>query len=127
MAMKCCTKLETANERCPIVFQGHPSNLTGQNITDFNPNWAFLDGRSFQIPQICLVDNYFIENKTMHRHNTRQMTNLHVTHPKSNPGKKSIKYYGAQEWNNIPLAIRKSSNPKSFNNQVKDLILQTYT
>ena len=27
MAMKCCTKLETAKERCPIVSQGHPSNF----------------------------------------------------------------------------------------------------
>ena len=27
MAMKCCTKLETAKERCPIFFQGHPSNF----------------------------------------------------------------------------------------------------
>ena len=27
MAMKCCTNLEKAMERCPIVFQGHPSNL----------------------------------------------------------------------------------------------------
>ena len=27
MAMKWCTKLETATERCPIVFQGHPSNF----------------------------------------------------------------------------------------------------
>ena len=27
MAMKCCTKLETAQERCPIVFQGHSSNF----------------------------------------------------------------------------------------------------
>ena len=27
MAMKCCTKLETAKEMCPIVFQGHPSNF----------------------------------------------------------------------------------------------------
>ena len=27
MAMKCCTKLETAKARCPIVFQGHPSNF----------------------------------------------------------------------------------------------------
>ena len=27
MAMKCCTKLQTAKERCPIVFQGHPSNF----------------------------------------------------------------------------------------------------
>ena len=27
MAMKCCTKLETAKKRCPIVFQGHPLNF----------------------------------------------------------------------------------------------------
>ena len=27
MAMKCCTKLETAKKRCPIVFQGYPSNF----------------------------------------------------------------------------------------------------
>ena len=27
MAVKCCTKLETAKEGCPIVFQGHPSNF----------------------------------------------------------------------------------------------------
>ena len=27
MAMKCCTKLETAKERCPFVFQGDPSNF----------------------------------------------------------------------------------------------------
>ena len=27
MATKCCTKLETAKERCPVVFQGHPSNF----------------------------------------------------------------------------------------------------
>ena len=27
MAMRCCTKLQTAKERCPIVFQGHPSNF----------------------------------------------------------------------------------------------------
>ena len=27
MAMKCCTKLETAKERCSIVFQGHQSNF----------------------------------------------------------------------------------------------------
>ena len=27
MAMKCCTKLETAKERCPIVFEGHLSNF----------------------------------------------------------------------------------------------------
>ena len=27
MAMECCTKLETAKERGPFLFQGHPSNF----------------------------------------------------------------------------------------------------
>ena len=27
MVMKCCIKLEIAKERCPIVFQSHPSNF----------------------------------------------------------------------------------------------------
>ena len=35
MAMKCCTKLETAKERCPIVFQGHPSNF---KVTRYKPS-----------------------------------------------------------------------------------------
>ena len=50
MAMKCCTKLETAKVRCPIVFQGHPSNFKvtrDKKNTDFDPNWAFRTiGRS---------------------------------------------------------------------------------
>ena len=35
MATKCCTKLEVAWKRCPIVFQGHPSNfkVTRDNIS----------------------------------------------------------------------------------------------
>ena len=47
MAMKCCTELETTKEmpycfpRSSIKFQGH----TRQNITDFEPNWAFPDYR----------------------------------------------------------------------------------
>ena len=27
MALRSCTKLESAKEKCPIVFQGHPSNF----------------------------------------------------------------------------------------------------
>ena len=27
VAMKCCTKLEVAQKRCPIVSEGHPSNF----------------------------------------------------------------------------------------------------
>ena len=68
MAMKCCTKLETAKERCPIwfsrssiKFQGH----TGQNITDFDPNWAFPDYRpvaAFKSLRFALLEHHFIDD-----------------------------------------------------------------
>ena len=47
-ATKWCTKLEASWKRCPIVFQGHPSNfkVTGKNIADFDPNWALPDCNS---------------------------------------------------------------------------------
>ena len=41
MAMKWCAKLEVAKKRCPIVFQGHPSNFRvtqlkkSSNLTHF--------------------------------------------------------------------------------------------
>ena len=60
IAMKCCTKLETAKKRCPIVFQGHPSNFkvtrdkTSPILTQIG-RFGLQAGRSFQIPQICLV------------------------------------------------------------------------
>ena len=60
MAMKCCTKLETAKKRCPIVFQGHPSNFkvtrdkTSPILTQIG-RFGLQAGRSSQIPQICLV------------------------------------------------------------------------
>ena len=50
MAMKCCTKLEAAKERCPIVFQGHPSNFkvtrykTSPILTQIGRFWTI--GRS---------------------------------------------------------------------------------
>ena len=37
--------------RSSIKFHGH----TGGKIDDLNPNWDYLAGRSYQIPQICLV------------------------------------------------------------------------
>ena len=49
MPMKCCTKLEVVQERCPIVCQGHTSNFKvtrDKKITDFDPNGVFPDCNS---------------------------------------------------------------------------------
>ena len=49
IATKWCIKLEVALKRCPIVFQGHPSNFKFTQllkIFEFDPNWAFPDCNS---------------------------------------------------------------------------------
>ena len=37
--------------RSSLKFHGH----TGRKIDDLNPIWDYKAGRSYQIPQICLV------------------------------------------------------------------------
>ena len=78
MAMKCCTKLETAKERCPIVFQGHPSNFkvtrdkTSPILTQIGRFWTI--GRSqlsnpSDLPCSCLSFAWgkpYFKNKNVH-------------------------------------------------------------
>ena len=67
MAMKCCTKLETAKERCPIIFQGHPSNfkVTRDKTSIFTQIGCFRTiGRSqlsnpSDLPCSLTIDNRF--------------------------------------------------------------------
>ena len=50
MAMKCCTKLEVAKKRCPIVFEGHPSSFKvtrlykSSNLTQIGCFWTVTPG-----------------------------------------------------------------------------------
>ena len=49
MVLKLCSKLHVAWKRCPIVFQGHPSNFKvtwEKKITDFDLNWVYPDCNS---------------------------------------------------------------------------------
>ena len=49
MATKWYTKLEVSQKSCPIVFEGHPSNLKVtrlKEMVDLDPNWAFPDCNS---------------------------------------------------------------------------------
>ena len=66
MAMKCCTKAWHSKGEVPycfprssIKFQGH----TGQNITDFDPNWAFPDYR----PVAAFKSLRFVLFKVIHQ------------------------------------------------------------
>ena len=48
MATKCCTKLEVAYKRCPIVFEGHPSNLRSRGSKNC-PIWPKLGVSGLQL------------------------------------------------------------------------------
>ena len=59
MDLKSCTKLDVLYKRCPIIFQGHPSNFKVTRAEKLMI-WIkfeqdYLAGRSYQIHQICLV------------------------------------------------------------------------
>ena len=96
MAMKCCTKLETAKERCPIFFQGHPSNF---KVTQYKTSPILTQiGRFRTIGQsqlsnpsdlpclfqhtivVFVLSDYFVNICTIwcypHRMGHRQHTNL---------------------------------------------------
>ena len=45
MATKWCTELEVAENRCPVVFQGHPSNC---EVTQIKKSSIFTQIRCFQ-------------------------------------------------------------------------------
>ena len=63
-----CTKLETAKERCPIVFQGHPSNFkvtrdkTSPILTQIGRFWTI--GRS----QLSNPSDFFIQRLLLPQH-----------------------------------------------------------
>ena len=65
MAMKYCTKLETAKERCPFVFQGHPSNF---KVTRYktSPIWTQI-GRFLNIGRSQLSNPSYLPCYIWHK------------------------------------------------------------
>ena len=71
--------------------------------------------------------NYFIENRAIHQHNTRQTKDLHNTHANSNKKQQLIKCRGTKLWNQLPQSIRMSGGIlKTFTKHVKDRIISSY-
>ena len=50
--------------------------------------------------------DYFSTNDTIVTYNTRSSRKLHISYKRTNYGKFSIKYKGAQIWNSLPTILR---------------------
>ena len=76
------------------------------------------------LPEV--FDDYFITNDTIHRHFTRQTTQLHKTQHKNMYGGKMVKRRGIQYWNELPITLRNAACIKTFTTHVKQYIIKGY-
>ena len=53
-----------------------------------------------------VLKDYFSTNDTIHTYNTRSSRKLHISYKRTNYGKFSIKYKGAQIWNSLPTILK---------------------
>ena len=60
--------------------------------------------------------NYFRLNENIHSHDTRSASNIFIEFRRKNYGKFSLKYKGAQIWNNLPNTLKISKTYRSFKN-----------
>ena len=112
--------------RSSIKFQGH----TVQNITDFDPNWAFPDYRpvaafkSLRFALLCRLHFILLEVfKCLKKINPKCMNNLfevkqhdhclrdgtRLLQPKvrtTTHGLRTISYLGAKLWNDLPVHMK---------------------
>ena len=64
----------------------------------------------------------------VHSHATRYMTrgNLALPQPRTDRGKTTIEYKGAQVWNSLPLPVKQITNTKTFVYELKKILMQNY-
>lgn len=74
---------------------------------------------------VCFIHNnkqFFIQNDTLHTHNTRIAGNLHLTHHNTNKSINSISHKGIIMYNHLPNYI-KPLNPILFKKKVKNMLM----
>ncbi len=71
-------------------------------------------------------NNYFTKIKENHNHKTRKNENISINKCKTEIGKRATTYLGANEWNSIPIHIRKAKSLKSFTKEAKKYFINQY-
>ena len=66
-----------------------------------------------------VFNNYFVTNCTVHEHNTRSQSYVHLDLINSNYGGRRVKFLGAQLWNYLPFDLRHTSSKFAFNKKIK--------
>ena len=73
--------------------------------------------------------NYFLLNNTVHNHETRQAVKGDIFPPITNSflyGLRSIKYFGAKLWNDLPTFIKNSVSFNVFKSKLMEFLINSY-
>jgi len=73
--------------------------------------------RTTTLPDV--YHNYFVINRDVHSHDTRQRNDLLIRYVKKSFNMKSVQYSGSALWNCLPLMLKEQMSKKSFKNKVK--------
>ena len=73
--------------------------------------------RTTTLPDV--YHNYFVINRDVHSHDTRQRNDLHIRYVKKSYNMKSVQYSGSALWNCLPLMLKEQMSKKSFKNKVQ--------
>ena len=69
-------------------------------------------------------NNYFRLNEMIHSHNTRSASNIHIDFKRTNYGKFSLKYRGAQIWNEIPNNLKSTNSYHACERSIFDYVIK---
>jgi hypothetical protein len=70
--------------------------------------------------------NHFTQIKNNHSYKTRANENILIHNCKTEIGKRATTYLGANQWNSLPLQIRKSKSLKIFSKKTVEHLLNKY-
>ena len=73
--------------------------------------------RTTTLPDV--YHNYFVINRDVHSHDTRQRNERIIRYVKKSFNMKSVQYSGSALWNCLPLMLKEQMSKKSFKNTVK--------
>ena len=65
------------------------------------------------------LDNYFVKNVNIHNFNTRRKENFVLPRVNRELGKKTFRFQGAKDYNELPTEIKNSLTLASFKNRIK--------
>ena len=70
-----------------------------------------------------IINDMFIQNNTIHSHNTRQANNIYVSDFKNGSSQQTIKFTRTKLWNFMYYKLKTNINLSSYKHRLKEYIV----